>query len=599
LSDIVYYDFQRFINSYDKELIQNEYKNYDESITLTLYNNKVKLQDYIIIIKKLFLYLNNQKIIILLYKVRSYLIILKSNFLLNYSLENDEIIEIIKLNMYKINKLILNNYNLNITYSTTSSFIYQKLIEIINITLNVSLEDINNYEIYVNYSLSYFKKKNEIISSKMFLVIDNNENDIYTSIKNVLYDLIVENLIFNQLLSDIELININYNVGLTKNDELLFTEVINYLKLILLNSKKIDELLNICKLISMDETLDNLNPNGLNDNVIKNTYLYNTEYYNNQLNMKNYKIERFLKDLYNIILKLSDNTNSFYLVFVQILNEGFETYINDTITCLNTLIEYIIGIYKFIYAGNNFVGVIPPIDIYDETIISDIYFKITEFINNYQNIFEILDKYDMNIFFEISDLRIFFNNFVYEIREFLFYIQIKKDFDNHPVNILNGAISINIGDLINKFDLNDFIDNIENNIKDIFLNGNIETILLFIKNIKEIDYINNPDYYLIKDKIKHINFYYYDIIYYNDLNIMNENYNNELITNYNIFNFNNSIIDIIKLYNIEYKNIIDIYNNTYSDEKNIFYKTLINYNYLQNPYIYININDAYIYINLN
>ena len=184
----------------------------------------------------------------------------------------------------------------------------------------------------------------------MFLVIDNNnENNIYKSIKNVLYDLIIENLIFNQLLEDIELININYNIGLSINDELLLVEVVNYLKLILLNSKKIDELLNICKLISLDENLDNLNPNGLNDNVIKNTYLYNTEYYNNQLNTKNYKIERFLKDLYNIILKLSDNTNSFYLVFVQILNEGFETYINNTIICLNTLIEYIIGIYKFIY----------------------------------------------------------------------------------------------------------------------------------------------------------------------------------------------------------------------------------------------------------
>jgi hypothetical protein len=599
LSDIVYYDFQRFINSYDKQLIENEYKNYDESITLTLYNNKVKLQDYVIIIKKLLIYLNNQKIIILLYKVRTYLNILKSNFLLNFTFENDEIIQIIKLNMYKVNKLIINNYNLNITYSSTSSFIYQNLIEIINITLNVSLEDINNYEIYVNYSLSYFKKKNEIISSKMFLVINNDENDIYISIKNVLYDLIIENLIFNQILEDIELININYNIGLSSNDELLLIEVVNYLKLVLLNSKKIDEILNICKLISLDETLDNLNPNGLNDNVVKNTYLYNTEYYNNQLNTKNYKIERFLKDLYNIILRLSDNTNSFYLVFVQILNEGFETYINDTINCLNTLIEYIIGIYKFIYSENNFVGVIPPIDIYDETVIADIYFKLTEFINNYEKIFEILDKYDMNILFEIYELRIFLGNFVYEIKEFLLYIQIKKDYDNHSIDILNGAISINIGDLINKFDLNDVIDNIENNINDIFFNYNIDTILLFINNIKEKDYINNPDYNLINNNIKHINFYYYDIIYYNDLNIMNENYNNELITNYNIFNFNNSIIDIIKLYNIEYKNIIDLYNNTYSDEKNIFYKTLINYNYLQNPYIYININDAFIYINLN
>ena len=348
----------------------------------------------------------------------------------------------------------------------------------------------------------------------------------------------------------------------------------------------------------MDENLDNLNPNGLNDNVIKNTYLYNTEYYNNQLNTKNYKIERFLKDLYNIILKLSDNTNSFYLVFVQILNEGFETYINNTITCLNTLIEYIIGIYKFIYSENNFVGVIPPIDIYDETVIADIYFKINTFINNYEKIFEILDKYDMNIFFEIYELRIFLDNFVYEIKELLLYIQIKKDYDNHTEDILNGAISINIGDLINRFDLKNIIDNIENNINDIFFNYNVDTILLFINNIKEKDYINNPDYYLIKNNIKHINFYYYDIIYYNDLNIMSENYNNELITNYNIFNFNNSIIDIIKLYNIEYKNIINLYNNTYSDEKNIFYKTLINYNYLQNPYTFININDIFTYINL-
>ena len=91
--------------------------------------------------------------------------------------------------------------------------------------------------------------------------------------------------------------------------------------------------------------------------------------------------------------------------------------------------------------------------------------------------------------------------------------------------------------------------------------------------------------YLLKDNLPDLEFNLSNIVYYNDLNILNNNYNDlDFEDNSNIFNFSNDLKDIIIKINNERTNINNTYFDLYNDNKYDFYKQLLNYNYIYEVY---------------
>ena len=373
---------------------------------------------------------------------------------------------------------------------------------------------------------------------------------------------------------------------------LLLKDIKYYLEIIILNSKKIDELFNLVKLMYSDKTVDSLNPNELNNNVVKDYYLYNTLYYNNNLNIINFDIVTFLNDISLIISTFSGpsyiGTNS-YVYYNRAINNGIIGSINYTIIYFIAINKKIIAIYKYIYSLQS-IGIIPAINIFDPVELTKFYKLLFNFTNNYTALFNIIYNNKLNIYLEFYNLELFFKSLVSNIYEFLLYVQVRMDLTNSDitnyVNNQNNIVSQDLFNIITFYDFYNEIINIINDITNILIISNIDTIDFYKKFIEESlsdELKDNILFMTIFNAKTIISYCSYQIILYQDLNILKIN------LYYDSFNFDNNIINLILQINNVNQNIFNYYFETNNLE---FCKELINYDYLNNSYVYINITNT-------
>lgn len=639
LKDVVYYDFIRF--NYLKEdnlkIIKNQYENYDPKITDTLYDSKYYANLLKTDINRLVFIQNTSKIVIYLKKAYYYL----SNYLI-IETKNPLYIEIVNFLGETCLYISQINYSNGTTFSINNDYVQNLLLIIKSISTLTPFESINILIKNIQFGIYYFEDKiiqtiKQIIFDYQLIINDPTVNiqikDEYKKINELLfiYELNIlmideiTNKINNLFTPDIiETISNNYPLIKIENIRLLVELVINFLHLISLNSKKIDELLNTVRIIYVDKTVDSIFDNTLNNRVIKNMFLYNTDYYNS-LEIRNFNINQFLNDYATCIVYFSipaNNSPISYLYYVKAINENILDYINNTIKYFNLINEQIIGIYKFIYNIN--IGIIPKINIFNTNNISNMYYLLTLFKENYVNLTKVVIENKINIFQEFDLVIDFFNQYVNSIKDFLFYVEIKLYFENLSTfnqnifldvlkileitelySIINQIIEfINQVSLGNTTIINDFMNDVYNNIKlnDFEIKNPKEELEKFKLIIQNYNYENKNIYSILKKYI--INSY---IITNNIVNldgiITNITYQGQeivIIRDYNIlyldlsnssFNFNSELINIVKN-SIDYQiNILDYYYAIDSLTYNLFYKQLINYNFLDIKYLTSNANN--------
>lgn len=602
LNDVVYYDFYRFQNDYDYNVITLQYKNFDITISNNLYW------------KKYFLYqlqINKNRLIFIFNSIKNLFVCIKSliylkQILNNKILGNNNNIYLIDLVVYNINlskNINYNNYELNITYSTNNYIIQNIINDVSTININTSLETINTYIKNMNYVIDYIILKINYVKNDFNKTYDNLLNfnynnysisnfnnfiDISTELNKILTNIIIKLDIFN--LSYDNVFNITFNNDLIKNNiqsssnvNTLISSIINYILIILLNSTKIDELYNLLNLIYYNQKFDIINYDNYT-NVVKNNYIYNTKYYNYVMKIQNFNYFSFLADLKKTISYYAnpeniDKNNFIYTdlagnpsytdkrytevstIYKKCINDGILKIIDNVVLFFQLINEQIIGIYKFIY--NIDEGSLPKVDIYNNQNISNLYFLLTEFKNNVDNMYNIITTNNINIFQEFIPAVKFFNNYYSDINEYLLYIQIYNDITN--INVASTIIS---EDILKILDINEIYAEIKQYIDTIHK----------LYNLSDLDIINE---YLNKLglNIQITNIKLYDIVVYNDFNIVQENI-------FPVFNFNKDLLINIQKINDLTSSVFNYY---YTTPDIDFYKQYINYNYITSPLLYVNI----------
>jgi hypothetical protein len=229
----------------------------------------------------------------------------------------------------------------------------------------------------------------------------------------------------------------------------------------------------------------------------------------------------------------------------------------------------------------------------------------------------------INIFQEFDLVINFFDEYVGSINDFLYYIETIIYFKN--LSAYNENIFLDITKILlvsefyvqiniilelidqisngNQKVIDEFINSIYNSsvVNDYKLKDPNEEMIEFKSIIKNYNYYNKNIYPLIKEYV--INSYIVTNKIY-DLNgiVTNIIYQGQdivIIRDYNIlyfelsmssFNFNLELIDIVKK-SIDYQiSILDYYYESEDPTYNLFYKQLINYNYLDMKYILNNTN---------
>jgi len=612
LKEIVYYDFKRFKNHYNKKSIQTQYTKFNYKFLQILSDNKSEINKLRYGIKILTYISNLLKAIKLIQKCSSYCEIIKVNIMMEkYS--NQMLISIIKYNVGIISDLFKINYNLNISSGTLDSYIYIELSKIYQIDINNSLENINNYQISCNFIVDYSKNKLdgilELLNSNIVDI-----TNVYFNIYSEIYSLICwevinywisEEIIYNidQLISNTDIGVFNSFTHLTREKKILLLKQTGaFIKITIQNLTKIDELFALAKLMG-NKTINIFLPENLNLKVVKDNYVYNTSCYSSCTNVPLFDIVNFLNDTINLIVKLSIEPNNllFYKNYEKSIQEGILTFINNTIKYFKEIINKIVYIY-------NYSRDIPDplnINIYDPQEIGDFYHLLTEFYNNYNSFFDILYGNNINLFYEYDNLKISFDNLFYSCEEFLLYVRLWNDFtNNHITPYTNVYVNEDLYKIIKSDVFYDFLIKSIVTFNDMLVKKNPKLILLYIENIKKniinknrlplkIYFIDVIDKMIceLKNEISsgipnvHTIIMYgsYYIIPYQDLLLYKESFN------WASFNFNNYPLELINL--IDQLNTT-IFNTYYNDPKvTTFYKQALNYTYLSTPYKYININN--------
>ncbi len=631
LKDIVYYDFLRFNYPADLTLIKKQFDTYDQEITDLLYFNKYFTNLLKTDIKRLIFIYNTNKIVISLKKIYYYL----SNYLI-LEVKNPLYLNIINYLANLCLDISQVNYQLRTTFSKNNNYCQDLLKVLSEITILTPFETINYLISGTEFIKTYFQDKIDLTIKEIVFDIDFIESNPdasleisnqYKIIKNLIKKFTLNQLILDQLTLDINqldsegivhIITNSYPDLITSTARSLIKSIINFVHLISLNSKKINELINTVRLISTDITVDSIFLNGLNNNVVKNMFVYNNLYYNS-LGINNFNIETFLNDYITCINYFSNPANNSpisYLFYVKSIDENIITYINNTIKYLNLINNYIVGIYK--YDNNINIGLLPKINIMNPSAIGNFYYLITMFKQNYINMVSVVNQNKINIFQEFDLVISFFNNYIGSIEDYLFYIETQLYFTNlvsYNQNIFGDILKIlnitefytminQIIQLINQLSngnqtvINEFLQVAYNNFnKNNFVlknpneelknfkmimknfNFNKNNIYSILKNYILNSYIVTTEIPDLNDIINTITYQGDDIVIIRDYNIL---YPELSISSFNFYSellllVNNSIqiqIDILKHY----------YVNDYS-----FYKQLINYNYLDIKNIVVNI----------
>lgn len=566
LTDIVKYDNYRF--NYPEITEYN-----DIALTKILYNNK---QDLNIIRNnyKMLLGINNfTKILVLLSKCINYLVMSKNNIIFsidsNVPMATNELaLKIFRNDICNILDICNSTTELNFTYSITSSEIYLMLTKAKNM-LNI-LEMMTTSISELKYVYNYFINK-KILCIK-YLRKNNNinlaENEfINTQIYNNLKKLETIDLIRLELDENISKIVIS-NRKIT-NDNLI-EQIKAYLYIVLFNTSKINEIYNLT-------SIPNSNITGSTSIYIKQDYIYDTTYYNNILGLNNFNPITFLNDMISMInygASLLPPTSDPY---ITVINMGVIQIINDVIIEYSDICDKILKIYNKTY---NIGLPINQLDIYDPVEIGIFYMLLASFEEHINQMYNILQDNNLEIYKEYKSLKKYLLDVLNQCLELLQYVQIKMDILNMNTNFVNTEIA----ELISLEGIYQSITQmIINNDKLILYNDN-EQLTIYIDYLVDnskifYDTLNTQD---IITELGFVNILVNNIVVYNDNNLLEKNsryvYNNDM-----------DIVKIIQLYNSSLFNASNLY---YNNVENIEHgQQYINYEYLNNPFIYININN--------
>jgi hypothetical protein len=598
LQQIVYYDFQRFLNSFNFQDITNQYNLYNPLITSKLYLNKICLTMIKYNIKRFILVDNLKKIIILLKRCLSYLCIIKNNKIISPDKNNSYLINLVFYNISTIKQFDQINYDLNITYCISGYITKNSLVSLSNILIENNLENISNYIIKTKYLINYYLKKISLVEP----TIINSSNLDYINFCNTnnfnfdiyFYNEVIDNLVIDELENDIYNFENNtsiaifngFNINLEKRDFLL-QQIGCFINVILNNSTKIDELLNLVKLI-YHAPVDPLIPLNLNNLVVKNYFIYNNAYYNTNINVATFDIINFFNDIITIVNSFSTSIiPSVALTYQNLIAQNILIYLSQSIINFQDINNKIISIYKYIYNIPSIPG-LPQLDIFDNAEIANFYKLLETFKSNYLNVFRLLKEQDVQMFQEYNLTNNFLDLYIFSIEEFLLYAQLKVDFSNSL--LLKEGVYI-YDDLLKIMTIENaqkYINLLIKSIDDVLVKKDYNTISRYIEAIRlklAQERLGNLVFMDILNNKKIINYGGSDVISYQDLNIVKIN------LDYSSFNFNPYILDIIKKVNIINYDIYDYYYNTTDID---FYKQLINYNYLPISYLYINIDNSLI-----
>ena len=604
LKEIILYDYKRFKPNQDITTTIQQYLKFNYKTLQILYENKIQL-NYMMYDIKILIYVSNlYKIMKQIQKIYSYFEIVKINIIFG-DLSNVYINNLIKYNCGIISNLFEINYNLAITSGNFETIIYETISKMYS-SDTFTLESINNFQSFCIGIITYSLNK---LPSILESIISNTQEitNIYHNIYLQIFEqIIIENinyLLEQQIVFDIDNFTSNTNTNVFDNifcfkdigKKNLFLNQINaYLKVIAFNTTKIDELYNLAKLMG-DYTINNLLPINLDSKVVKNNYIYNTTFYTGKTNIPRFKIVDFLNDTILLIQKQSNPINNpNYEIYEKSISEGIIQFASNTISYFKDIINEIVGIYT------------KEINIYEPIQIGNFYNLLNLFIINYTSFFNVLFSNKINVFYEYTNLKIMFDNLYYSCNEFLFYINVKKDFINENTLYISENVYINedLYKIIKSDVFYDFLIKTIQNFDNLIINKNPNLTLLYLERIKCIlekkinIYINEMTIITI-DKLlsvlsldiilnittnNFINFYSYYIIPYQDLLMLKGSFN------WASFNFLEQIINVIK--NVNSIGITIFVNYYTNPEINDFYKQALNYTYLEIPYKYINLNNT-------
>ena len=603
LKEIVLYDFKRFNNKHDIKLVLEQYKNFNYKNLETLYDNKIQLNNLRYSIK-ISIYLSNlYKILNLINKCKNYLIIIQANIMIGDD-NNDNLCSIIKYLIGIISNLFEINYNLSITSGTFETAVYYKLSQIYLITTNNNIENINNYKSFCDY-IEYYTN-NKILS--ILEIFNHNlakENNLYYSLYWGVYFYMgyeqINQMVAGETNYDIEnfikttssKIFDNLPVDLYKNTvnkNILLEQVGACLKIVVLNSTKIDELYYLVKLMSSD---------NLNSGVTKNDYIYNTYCYSKCSNVPIFNIVNFIQDQIQLIEKLSNQGYSIdYTTYQKAILEGVITFANNTITYFKEILDKIIGIYMYI---KNLTG----INIFDTEQIGLFYELLENFRSNYLGFFNTIYQNKINKFYEYDNLKNSFDNLFFSCKEFLLWVALKNDFVNaNTVLYTDVYVCEDLYKIIKTDTFLDFAVKTINSIDNLVIKKNPEITLIYLENIKSstLNKYNVPIKSItnkvidemileLRDEINNgvpitinpIDYGSYYILPYQDLLLFKGTFD------WYSFNFNKYTLQMINPINQLNAEIFQIY---YTDPNTTdFYKQALNQTYLSTPFKYININN--------
>lgn len=563
LMDIVKYDNYRF--NYPEI---TEYT--DMNFTKIIYNNKQDLNttrnNY-----KILIGINNfTKILILLSKCINYLIISKNNIIFSINENtpfptNELALRTFINNICNIIDICNSNLKLNFTYSITSSEInailekarnMKNILEMITSSI-FELKYVYNY--FLNkklLSINYLRNNGNITSAELEYI--NNE------IRKNLYKLEITDLIRLELEENIIKLEISKNKITNEN---LIEQIKAYLYIVLFNTSKINEIYNLI-------SIPNSNITGSTAIYVKQDYIYDTTYYNTDLVLANFNPITFLNDMILMINYGATTTNPDS--YITVINMGIIQIVNDIIIEYSDICDKIKKIYNKTY---NIGLPIDQLDIYDAIEIGIFYMLLSSFEEHINQMYDILENNNLEIYNEYQSLKKYLCDVLNQCLELLQYVQIKMDILNMNTNFVNTEIS----EIISLEGLYQSVTQMINNNDKLILYNDNEQLTMYLT------------YLIEKSKIQYMGDIQDLIIELGFLNILKDNYvvyndNNLLeINSRYVYNSDIDIINIIELYNSSLFNASNLY---YNNVNNIeFSKQIINYEYLVNPFIYININN--------
>lgn len=603
LKEIILYDYKRFNSNENIDDVKKQYGKFNYKMLQILYENKVQL-NYLRYGIKILIYISNlYKILKLIQKIYSYLEIVKINIMFQ-DMNNDTLIEIIKYNSKQVASLFETNNNLNITSGNFETVIYENINVMCNINVDVSLEEIIDFQKKCSYTIYYSINKIPSLTNLISINVENTTNLYHQLYLQIYNQIVIENInyiIGEQIIYDIDNFTENTSIDVFNNltlnlnlleKGLMLKQINACLKVVAFNTTKINELYNLAKLMA-DKNINDILPINLDSSVVKNVYIYNTTCYTSKTNIPRFKIDEFLLNTIELVEKLSNHLYNLddYELYQKSISEGIITFTTNTIQYFKDIINKIIGIYNTSIDINN------PIEI------GNFYNLLGLFKNNYTSFFLILKQNRIDKFYEYSILEILFDNLLNSCKEFLLYISLYNDFINTDTLFVSENIFLNedLYKIIKTDVFYDFTIKTIENIDNLVISKNSQLTLIYLEKIKLLlekepnIYINQQTTLIIDDMIiklkksttpnNFINYGSYYILPYQDLLLLLSG-----TFKWSSFNFNQSVIDVIK--NINSLNV-SIYETYFTNpEITDFYSQALNYSYLNTPFNYININNT-------